>query len=57
MFFGEPLRTHRIPVSRGGTNDLTNLELRCSRCHKGAHLNLENEKSPPSRAGSSLTLT
>ena len=45
---------HRIRLARGGTNRLDNLELRCSRCHTAAHRNLENEKSPRSRAGSSL---
>jgi len=24
---------HRIALARGGTNELSNLELRCRRCH------------------------
>lgn len=28
---------HIVPLSRGGTNRLTNLQLLCSRCHEGKH--------------------
>jgi 5-methylcytosine-specific restriction endonuclease McrA len=28
---------HRVPLAEGGTNELQNLELRCSRCHVAAH--------------------
>ena len=30
---------HRVSLAHGGTNDLTNLELRCRRCHRAAHTN------------------
>jgi 5-methylcytosine-specific restriction endonuclease McrA len=26
---------HRIPLARGGTNEISNLELRCRQCHAG----------------------
>jgi 5-methylcytosine-specific restriction endonuclease McrA len=28
---------HRIPLRDGGSNTLSNLELRCRRCHRVAH--------------------
>ena len=33
---------HRVPVAAGGSNDLTNLELRCRRCHAASHHHRED---------------
>lgn len=37
---------HRIPLNRGGTNELANLELRCRECHGAVHGRVAGRNPP-----------
>jgi 5-methylcytosine-specific restriction endonuclease McrA len=48
---------HRLPISEGGTSRLSNLELRCRRCHAEAHTQnrcLEGEDLQPTRVDTAI---
>ena len=44
---------HVVPRARGGTNELSNLRVLCSACHRFHHL--RNSKAPPPTASSTPT--
>ena len=36
---------HIVPLSRGGTNSMTNMVLVCERCHRAHHKHMRYEQS------------